>query len=86
VSIEEVSRLSPLIAPGPTPHEILENQQRLDCLTALLDAVNPRTRKIYFAHRSGYSYAEIADDMDIAEITIRRHIARAQAALPKVND
>lgn len=86
VPIEEVDRLSPLIASSPTPDEILESQQRLDCLTALLDAVNPRTRKIYFAHRSGYTYAEIADDMDIAEITIRRHIARAQAALPKVND
>jgi RNA polymerase sigma factor (sigma-70 family) len=86
VSIEEVNRLIPLMAPGPTPDQILESQQRLDCLIALLDAVNPRTRKIYFAHRSGYTYAEIADDMDIAEITIRRHIARAQAALPKVND
>jgi RNA polymerase sigma factor (sigma-70 family) len=86
VPIDEVNRLSPLMAPGPTPDQILENQQRLDCLTALLDAVSPRTRQIYFAHRSGYTYAEIADDMDIAEITIRRHIVRAQAALPKVND
>jgi RNA polymerase sigma factor (sigma-70 family) len=86
VSIEEVNRLIALMAPGPTPDQILESQQRLDCLIALLDAVNPRTRKIYIAHRSGYTYAEIADDMDIAEITIRRHIARAQAALPKVND
>lgn len=77
VPIEEADRLSPLIASSPTPDQILENQQRLDCLTALLDAVNPRTREIYFAHRSGYTYAEIADDMGIAEITIRRHIARA---------
>ena len=76
VPIEEADRLSPLIASSPTPDQILENQQRLDCLTALLDAVNPRTREIYFAHRSGYTYAEIADDMGIAEITIRRHIAR----------
>jgi RNA polymerase sigma factor (sigma-70 family) len=86
VPIDEVNRLSTLMAPGPDPDQILETQQRLDCLTALLDAMNPRTRKIYFAHRSGYTYAEIAGDMDIAEITIRRHIARAQAALRKVND
>jgi RNA polymerase sigma factor (sigma-70 family) len=77
VPIEEVDRLSPLLAAGPTPDQILEHQQRLDGLTALLDAVNPRTRKIYFAHRSGCTYAEIADDMGIAEITIRRHISRA---------
>jgi RNA polymerase sigma factor (sigma-70 family) len=81
VPIDEVNRLSPLTAPGPTPDQILENQQCLDGLAAMLDAVNARTRKIYFAHRSGYTYAEIADDMGIAEITIRRHIARAQAAV-----
>jgi RNA polymerase sigma factor (sigma-70 family) len=86
VWIEEVDRVSPLMAPGPTPDQILENQQRLDCLTALLDAVNPRTRKIYFAHQSGYTYAEIADDMGLAEITIRRHITRAQAAVAEFND
>ena len=83
VPIEEADRLSPLIASSPTPDQILENQQRLDCLTALLDAVNPRTREIYFAHRSGYTYAEIADDMGIAEITIRRHIARALLTIRK---
>jgi RNA polymerase sigma factor (sigma-70 family) len=84
--IEEVDRQSPLIAPGPPPDQILDNQQRLDELTALLDAVNPRTREIYFAHRSGYTCAEIADEMGVAEITVKRHIARALAALPKVHD
>ena len=77
VPIDEVNRLSTLMAPGPNPDQILETQQRLDCLTALLDGVNPRTREIYFAHRSGYTYAEIADDMGIAEITVKRHITRA---------
>jgi RNA polymerase sigma factor (sigma-70 family) len=86
VSIEEVDRQSPLIASSPTPDQILENQQRLDCLTALLDAVNPRTREIYFAHRYGYTYAEIADDMGIAEITIRRHIRRAHLIIPSSTD
>jgi RNA polymerase sigma factor (sigma-70 family) len=81
VPIEEADRLSPLIAPDPTPDVMLEIRQRMDCLTALLDAVSRRTREIYIAHRCGYTYAEIADDMDIAEITIKRHIARAQAAL-----
>jgi DNA-directed RNA polymerase specialized sigma24 family protein len=42
-----------------------------------MDAVTPRTREIYFAHRSGYAYAEIAGHMGIAAITIKRHIARA---------
>jgi RNA polymerase sigma factor (sigma-70 family) len=81
VPIEDVDRHSPLIAPDPTPEEILEHQQRLDDLMRLLDAVNPRTRQIYFALRSGYSYAEIAAQMGIAVITIKRHVARALRAI-----
>jgi DNA-directed RNA polymerase specialized sigma24 family protein len=67
----------------PTPDEMLDIQQRMVDLTALLEAENPRTREIYFAHRSGYTYAEIADDMGIAKITIQRHIARAHLAIMK---
>jgi RNA polymerase sigma factor (sigma-70 family) len=86
VPIEVVDRQNPLIAPGPTPDQILDNQQRLDELTALLDSVSPRTRAIYLAHRSGYTYAEIAETMGVAEITVTRHVARALAALRKVHD
>ena len=52
-------------------------------MSAILDAVSRRTREVYLAHRSGYSYAEIANDMGIAEITIKRHIARAHLIILK---
>jgi RNA polymerase sigma factor (sigma-70 family) len=68
---------SRLIAQASTPEESLENQQRLHNITVLLDRVSRRTRDIYFAHRAGYSYAEIADHMGISIITIKRHIERA---------
>lgn len=29
------------------------------------------------AHRTGYTYAEITDHMNISGITVKRHIARA---------
>ena len=83
VQLEDVERQCPLIAPGPTPDRILDCHQRLDALTALLDAVNPRTREIYFAHRFGYTYAEIADHMGIAEITVQRHMTRALSTVPQ---
>ena len=83
VPIEDADRQCPMIALGPTPDQILDSQQRLDKLTTLLDTVNPRTREIYFAHRSGYSYAEIAEDMSIAEITVKRHMARANLTMMK---
>jgi RNA polymerase sigma-70 factor (ECF subfamily) len=77
VPIEEFNARWPLIAQESTPEETLEAEQRLNRIRAVLDAVSPRTREIYFAHRTGYSYAEIADHMNISQITIKRHIARA---------
>jgi RNA polymerase sigma factor (sigma-70 family) len=77
VPIDDIDQQNPLIAPGPTPDQILDDQQRLDGLIARFDAVSPRTREIYLAHRSGYSFAEIAD---------KRHVARARAILMKADD
>ena len=77
VPIEDANRHRQLAAPGLAPDQILEAQQRVEKLGALLEALNPRTRQIYFAHRSGYSYGEIARHLGISEITIERHIARA---------
>jgi RNA polymerase sigma factor (sigma-70 family) len=71
VQIEDADRQHPLIAPEPTPDRVLESQQCLDQLTAILDALSRRTREVYLAHRFGYSYAEIAADMGIAKITIK---------------
>jgi RNA polymerase sigma factor (sigma-70 family) len=81
VPIEELNVRSPLIAPQSTPEDTLEAEQRLGSIRAVLDAVSPRTREIYFAHRAGYSYAEIADSLNISHITIKRHIARALLAI-----
>ena len=86
VPIEEVDRQNPLVAPGPSPDQVLDSQQRLDELVARLDAVNPRTREIYVAHRLGYSYAEIAETMGGAKTTVKRHVARAVAVVSKVQE
>jgi RNA polymerase sigma factor (sigma-70 family) len=81
VPIEDIDRQCPLAAQDPTPDQVFDSRQRLDELAALLDTVNPRTREIYFAHRSGYTYAEIAEEMRIAKITVKRHIARARLTI-----
>jgi RNA polymerase sigma factor (sigma-70 family) len=86
VPLEELDARSPLIAPDSTPEETLEAQQRLNRIRAVLEAVSLRTREIYFAHRAGYSYAEIADHMNISHITIKRHIARALLAIMEYGD
>ncbi len=81
VPIEDLNARTPLIAPELTPEETLDAQQRLGGIKNLLDSISRRTREIYFAHRAGYSYAEIADHMGISHITIKRHIARALLAI-----
>jgi RNA polymerase sigma factor (sigma-70 family) len=81
VSIQEADTCSPLIDPKSTPERTVDAQQRLGHIRTLLDAVSRRTRDIYFAHRAGYSYAEIAEHLDISQITIKRHIARALLAI-----
>ena len=83
VQIDDVERQHPLIAPSPSPDEVLDSQQRLNELTAMLDAVSRRTREIYLACRSGYSYAEVAGDMNIAKMTVRRHMHRANVIIRK---
>jgi len=86
VPIEDLDARSTLIAPESTPEETLDAQQRLNRIRAVLDAVSLRTREIYFAHRAGYSYAEIADHMNISQITIKRHVARALLAIMEDSD
>jgi RNA polymerase sigma factor (sigma-70 family) len=83
VQLDGIDQQHPSIAPDPTPDQILDSQQCLDQLTTTLDAISRRTREIYIAHRSGYTYAEIADEMGISKMTIRRHIARAHSAITK---
>ena len=86
VPIEELNAHSPLVSTESTPEEALEAHQRLGRIRAALDAVSLRTGEIYFAHRAGYSYAEIAHHMNISQITIRRHIARALLAIMEYGD
>jgi len=86
VRIEEIDSRQPLVATDSTPEETLEIQQRLSRIRTILDAVSPKTRFIYIAHRSGYSYAEIAEHMKVSHITIKRHIARALLAIMEHGD
>jgi RNA polymerase sigma factor (sigma-70 family) len=81
VPIEDIEEQNPLVAQESTPEDTIEAQQRLNRIKAVLDAVSLRTREIYFANRAGYSYAEIAAHMNISNITIKRHMARALLAI-----
>lgn len=70
-------RIHPVVIDSLTPETCVDAEQRLKRIGALLASASLRTRDIYFAHRAGYSYEEIAAHFKISHITIRRHIARA---------
>lgn len=85
-TVEELEATAPLLDTGPASDEIFEAQQRLHKIRATLNAVSPRTREIYFAHRAGYSYAEIGAALGVSKSTIEKHIARAVLALMDVKE
>jgi RNA polymerase sigma-70 factor (ECF subfamily) len=54
---------------------------RLD-LAAAVDALTPRLRDVFVLHDvMGFRAAEIAEQLGIAELTVRSHVARARSAL-----
>jgi RNA polymerase sigma factor (sigma-70 family) len=75
--IEELEQSLPLVDPTPGPDRILAAKQHLEAIRAVLDTVSQRTREIYFAHRAGYRYDEIAVAFGISEKTVEKHVARA---------
>jgi len=77
VPVEDLDSHAPPDTREPTPEDTVDAQQRLAQIGALLEAASRRTREVYFAHRAGYSHAEIAEHLGISHMTIRRHIARA---------
>lgn len=70
-----------LIDIGPEPYRILAAQQQLDKVARLLSAVSARTTRIFLAHRAGFRYSEIAQELGISQRTVRKHIARATSML-----
>jgi RNA polymerase sigma-70 factor (ECF subfamily) len=76
-TLEELEQSVGLADATPGPERIVAGQQRLDEIIQVLDAVSERTCEIFLAHRAGYSYDEIAADLDISQRTVQKHIARA---------
>jgi RNA polymerase sigma factor (sigma-70 family) len=71
-----------LVDPRPTPEEVLSGEQCLEEIRRTLDAVSRRTRDVFFMQRlHGFSYAQIAHQMDLPVSTVEKHMARAMTAL-----
>jgi RNA polymerase sigma factor (sigma-70 family) len=77
-SVEDLN----LIDPNPTPEEVLSGEQCLVEIRQVLDAVSRRTREVFLMHRlHGFSYAQIAKQMELPVSTVEKHMARAMTVL-----
>lgn len=84
--VEELAEILPLVDATPTPDEVLAAQQRLNEVRKVLEAISPRTRDIYLAHRAGYNYEELAAAYGVSISTIEKSVARAVVALMDLRD
>jgi RNA polymerase sigma factor (sigma-70 family) len=76
-TLDDLEQTAALADPGPGPERILVAQQRLDEIQRVLGAVSEQTCRIFLAQRLGYSYEEIASELQISQRTVQKHIARA---------
>jgi RNA polymerase sigma-70 factor (ECF subfamily) len=66
----------------PRPEEVLAGEQCLEEMRKALDAVNRRTREVFFMHcLRGLRYAQIGERMNMPVSTVEKHIARAMTVL-----
>lgn len=67
---------------APAPEEVLEAEQCLDQVVALIDGMTPRTREIFLLHYlDGFTYPQIAGQLGISVSAVEKHMARAMLAL-----
>lgn len=74
--------VSPQLQFAPAPEEVLEAEQCLDQVVALIDGMTPRTREIFLLHSlDGFTYPQIAGQLGISVSAVEKHMARAMLAL-----
>lgn len=83
-TLEELQGTPALVDGAPSPERILAAQQRLEEISKALSAVSARTCEIFLAQRAGFSYHEIAAELNISQRTVQKHIARAMYLLMRL--
>ncbi|GGE91255.1 DNA-directed RNA polymerase sigma-70 factor [Sphingomonas prati] len=66
----------------PLQDEVLIARHRLERLRRGVEQLSPRTREIFLMHRlGGRKYREIAEELDISQSAVEKHVARAMSHL-----
>lgn len=74
-----------LASSEPGPHAILEVHELAARYEAALKALGPKTRHVFLRHRrDGYTYAEIAGELNQTVSNVEKHMMKAIAHLDRV--
>lgn len=69
---------------APAPEDILTAEESLERVMALLETLTSRTREIFLLrYVDGYTYPQIARQLNISVSAIEKHMARAMLVLTK---
>ncbi|HET7268378.1 MAG TPA: sigma-70 family RNA polymerase sigma factor [Oleiagrimonas sp.] len=71
-----------LEAPGRSPEDQADHEQRMACLRAAIRELPPKCQRVYLLKRvHGMSHAQIAERCGISAKTVEKHLAKALAKL-----
>jgi RNA polymerase sigma factor (sigma-70 family) len=79
--VDRLERQGIVIDSTPDPERTLAAEQELDTVANLMSAMTSRTRQIFIAHCSGYTYKEIAAAFVIKPRTVEKHVTHATSTL-----
>ena len=69
----------------PGPHGVLEYRELAARYERALNALSPKTRNVFLRHRrDGYTYAEIAEELNQTVSNVEKHMMKAIAHLDRV--
>ncbi len=76
-----------LACPQPCALETMIHRQRVDVLSAAIEAMPPLRREVFLRRRlDGDSVATVALDLDLSPVAIEKHVTRALADLRRALD
>lgn len=79
---DDIAEWDPATSPASDPSRIVEAQLHLDAVWAALDKLPATQRRCWLLRETaGYTYAEIAEALDMPVATIRGQLARARKFL-----
>lgn len=78
-------QIEQIVCPAPAPDEVTASRQELSILSATVMELPEKCREVFLLYRGqGMTMREVAEQLNISEKTVEKHIARAMLQCRKV--